>query len=78
MFAGALDRAKSVGAELYCGEYGVIDIAKAEDTLKWYKCINGVFEKYGIARAAWSYKEMDFGIADGRMDGVREELVSYL
>lgn len=78
VFASALERAKSVGAEVYCGEYGVIDVASPEDTLKWYKCINSVFEKHGISRAAWSYREMDFGISDSRMDSVREELVEYL
>ncbi len=78
LFAEALQKAKENGTELYCGEYGVIDIASPEDTLKWFRTIHGVFEKYGISRAAWSYKEMDFGIADARMDGVREELLTYL
>ncbi len=77
-FASALEKAKSCGAELYCGEYGVIDVVSPEETLKWYKAINAAFEKFGIARAAWSYKEMDFGIADSRMDGVRAELIKYL
>ena len=78
VFAAALSRAESAGAEVYCGEYGVINVASPEDTLEWYKCINSVFEKHGIARAAWSYREMDFGISDSHMDGVRDELVKYL
>ena len=77
-FASALAKAKQHGAEVYCGEYGVIDRATPEDTVKWYKTINRVFEKHGIARAAWSYKQMDFGISDSRLDGVREELIKYL
>lgn len=77
-FAQAIAHAKANGTTLYCGEYGVIDRAKPEDWVKWYQCINAVFEKHGIARAAWSYKEMDFGISDARMDSVREELVKYL
>lgn len=77
-FSTAIEKAKSCGTSVYCGEYGVIDNAKPEDVLKWFKCINSVFEKHDIARAAWSYKEMDFGISDSRMDGVREELVKYL
>ena len=36
------------------------------------------FEKYGIGRAAWSYRQMDFGLSDARMDGVRAELVKVL
>lgn len=78
LFAEAMETAKNNGTSLYCGEYGVIDRAKPEDALKWFKVINSVFEKYKIARAAWSYKEMDFGLSDSRMDGVREELIKYL
>lgn len=78
LFLPAIERAKSFGITVYCGEYGVIDIASPEDTLKWYKVINSVFEKYSIARAAWSYKEMDFGLSDSRMDKVRDELIKYL
>lgn len=78
LFAEAMATAKNNGTSLYCGEYGVIDRATPEDALKWFKVINSVFEKYKIARAAWSYKEMDFGLSDSRMDGVREELIKYL
>ena len=78
LFAEAIEKAKENGTTLYCGEYGVIDRAAPEDALKWFKVINSVLEKYQISRAAWSYKEMDFGLSDSRMDGVREELVKYL
>ena len=77
-FACAIEKAKSEGTDLYCGEYGVINIASPEDTLKWYKTINKVFEKYGISRSAWSYKQMDFGISDEHLDSVRDELIKYL
>lgn len=77
-FASALEKAKNSNTVLYCGEYGVIDRVSPEDTLKWYKAINSVFEKYGISRCAWSYKEMDFGLSDARLDGIREELLQYI
>ena len=77
-FASALEHARKHGVEIYCGEYGVIDRAQPEDAVKWFRTINSVFEKHGIARAAWSYKQMDFGLSDSRMDGVREELIRYL
>ena len=63
---------------LYCGEYGVINLATAEDTMKWYKIICSVFEEHGIGRAAWSYKEMDFGLVDDHMKSVIDELVKIL
>lgn len=58
----AVKAAEERGAALYCGEYGVIDQAPAESTLRWYRDMHQLFEKYHIGRAAWSYKEMDFGI----------------
>ena len=36
------------------------------------------FERCGIGRAAWSYRAMDFGLADKRLDGVRERLLALL
>ena len=63
---------------LYCGEYGVINLASPEDTLKWYEKICGCFNKYGIARAAWSFREMDFGLVDAHMDSVREDILKLM
>ncbi len=77
-FASAIAKAKECNTTLYCGEYGVIDVVSPEETIKWYKDINSIFEKYGISRSAWSYKEMDFGISDARWDGYRDELLKYL
>lgn len=77
-FRRAAEAAEKNGTVLYCGEYGVIDNAEPEDVLKWFKAINAAFEEMNICRAAWSYKEMDFGLADSRMDGVRAELIRYL
>ena len=73
-----LEPAKERNVPLYCGEYGVINLASPEDTLKWYRSIHAVFEKYGIGRAAWSYKEMDFGLIDEHMDPVREDVIREL
>ena len=77
-FSPALRAAQKHGAMLYCGEYGVIDQAKPEDAVKWFRQIHDTFEKYGISRCAWSYKQMDFGLSDERLDGVREELLKLL
>ena len=74
----AVEKAGKECAELYCGEYGVIDIVPTSEALKWFKAIHEVFEKHKIARAVWSYREMDFGLADGRWDRDRRELLKYL
>ena len=46
--------------------------------MKWFRVIHRAFEKYGIPRSVWSYRKMDFGLADPRMDGVRKELLRCL
>ncbi len=74
----AAEKAAKEGTELYCGEYGVIDVVPPEEALKWFRMIHRTFEKYGIPRSVWSYREMDFGLSDPRMDGIRIELLRYL
>ena len=78
LFRSAIEAAEKNDTVLYCGEYGVINVATPEDTVKWYKTINAVLEKYGIGRSAWSYKAMDFGLTDEHLAGVIDELVKYL
>ncbi|MBR5372618.1 MAG: glycoside hydrolase family 5 protein [Oscillospiraceae bacterium] len=77
LFASAIAKTNAENTGLYCGEYGVISFVTPEDAVKWFRCINTVFKKYGIGRAMWNYKEMDFGLTDPRLDGVREELLQY-
>lgn len=78
LFSTAIQKAGKEGTVLYCGEYGVIDIVSPEEALKWFKAIHAVFEQHKIARAVWSYRQMDFGISDPRMDMVRRELIENL
>lgn len=74
-FENAVKVAEERNVPLYCGEYGVIDTADNESTVAWYKCINESFTKHGIARAAWNYKKMDFGISESP---VSDEIKKYL
>lgn len=67
LFSKAAEIAEKRNVPLYCGEYGVIQLADQQSTVEWYKAINSAFKKYGISRAAWCYKQMDFGLADNRM-----------
>lgn len=78
LFRSALDYAERQGAPLYCGEYGVIDQADPQATLRWYRDIHAVFERHGIGRAAWTYKVRDFGLSDPHYDGIRSDLVKVL
>ncbi len=78
IFAEAVKIAEERDVLLYCGEYGVIDRVNNEETLEWYRLISQSFNKHGIGRSAWSYKQMDFGLSDSRLDQVREQLLKYL
>lgn len=78
LFAEAVQIAEERNVALYCGEYGVIDRAEPSDALKWYQAIHQVFEKYGIGRAAWSYREMDFGFTGEHFSEVLEQVIAYL
>lgn len=78
LFKSAVDYAKEKNTPLYCGEYGVIDRAPVPDTLAWMKDINKSFEKFGIGRALWNYKNKDFGIVDEHYADIRDEMIKYL
>ncbi|MBR5341687.1 MAG: cellulase family glycosylhydrolase [Erysipelotrichaceae bacterium] len=78
LFAEAIRVCEERDVALYCGEYGVIELANTEDVLDWYRCIHSVFEKHGISRAAWSYRKMDFDLEGSKYDEVREEFISLL
>ena len=76
--APAIEKAEKENCELYCGEFGVIDIVSPEESVKWFRDLHAVFARHGIAHAVWSWKQMDFGLIDARMDGVRDELLKLL
>ena len=78
LFADAIAVAKERNVSLYCGEYGVISYTDPAEAIKWYRLINKVFEKYDIGRSVWSYKQMNFGIADSWLDSVRPEILKLL
>lgn len=77
-FAEAVRIAEERNVPLYCGEYGMINLATPEDTLKWYELISEAFNRFGIGRAAWNYKEMDFGFIDDHMKDVLDKVVKLL
>ena len=56
----------------------MIDVVPPEEALGWFRDLHAVFERHGVARSLWSYKQMDFGLSDARLDGVRDELLGLL
>ena len=77
LFVPAVEFSKKYNLRLYCGEYGVINLADVNAKVRWYKAINEYLEKYNIARALWSYKEMDYGIIDDLNKDVLKDIAKY-
>lgn len=75
LFHEAIKTAEERDVMLYCGEYGVIELADQQSAVNWYRDIHSVLEKYCIGRAIWCYKGKDFGILDGRLNVVREDII---
>lgn len=78
LFEDAVAAAEKFDVPLYCGEYGVIDHADPESTVNWYLDIHKAFDKIGIARSAWTYKLMDFGITQEHVKSVYDKLVEII
>ena len=78
LISEAVDAAVNADVPLYCGEYGVIDQAVISDTAVWYEDIHSIFEKHGIGRAVWTYKELDFGINDEHYAPCLDRIVNSL
>ena len=78
IFAEAVEFAEKYNISLYCGEFGVIDLAPLEDSVRWLRDINEVMCKHGIGRSYWSYKRMDFGITDEHYKAKFNEMISIL
>lgn len=78
LFAPAAEKALHDNIPLYCGEYGVIDLADNQDKLRWLKDIHTAMDHLGIGRALWNYKEKDFGLQDERFSEIREQFTAIL
>lgn len=74
----AVEVAEKLDVPIYCGEYGVIDQVTDEQLMRWYKDVSGVFNKFGIGRAAWTYRAKDFGITDPCREKIKDSIVKFL
>ena len=70
----ALEFIKNTGKTIYCGEYGVIELADSESRRNWHRDFNKLMDEYEIGRAVWSYKLMSFSFVDRDSNVVDSEL----
>jgi len=78
IFDAALKTAEKYDAPLYCGEYGVIDLADNHSKLRWLKDIHTAFARHSIGHALWNYKEKDFGFVDETFEEIRNEFIAII
>lgn len=69
---------EKTGRDLYCGEYGVIDCAPMDSRVRWHRDFVGLMRELQIGRAVWTYKEMNFGLINGKGHVVNEELIEVV
>jgi hypothetical protein len=74
----AFDFIEKTGKAIYCGEFGVIDQAPVGSALNWYQDFIGILRERNIARACWTYKQMDFGLVDQEGRVINPELVEIV
>lgn len=78
IFREALDAAREKNVPLYCGEYGVIDLADNPSKIRWLKDIHSAFAKFNIGHALWNYKEKDFGFVDDSFASVKDQFIAVI
>ncbi|AUP81187.1 glycoside hydrolase family 5 protein [Flavivirga eckloniae] len=77
MWQKPIKKAKDLGLQLYCGEFGIISNAPEEIGLIWYQDMIELFNETGIGYANWNYKSDNFGLT--HMDGTEnKELISIV
>lgn len=78
LFSPAMEVAEKYDVPLYCGEYGVIDLADNKSKLRWLNDIHVVFKAHGIGHALWNYKNKDFGLVDEHFSEIRDEFIAIV
>ena len=78
IFKPAIEKARKDDVALYCGEYGVIDLANNEDKIRWLEDIHKALKNNGIGRALWNYKEKDFGFVDDTFASIKDKFIQCL
>ena len=78
MLAPAIQFMQQTGEPLYCGEFGVIDLAPMQTRINWTRDLIDIMNEYKIGYGYWSYKVMDFGLVDKNGNVVNEELLKVV
>jgi TolB protein len=55
---------------VYCGEFGVLNLAPQEDALRYYRDVVRLLRREGIGFSNWNYKSDNFGLVTRKGDVV--------
>ena len=64
-------KAKELGIQVCCAEYGTNVETPEADKIRWYNDMISLFNENGIASSNWNYKSDDMGLLNG--NGVKNE-----
>jgi endoglucanase len=78
MLQPALDFSQRIGQPVYCGEFGVYEGASMLTRRNWTRDLISLLNEFGIGRAYWSYKAMDFGLVDKYGQIVNQDLIEIV
>jgi endoglucanase len=78
MLQPALDFSQRIGQPVYCGEFGVYEGAPLLTRQNWTRDLISLLNEFGIGRAYWSYKAMDFGLVDKYGQIVNQDLIEIV
>ena len=68
----AIDVAKSLGLQLFCGEWGVYEPVDRDVAYAWTKDMLSVFDEFGVAWTTWCY-DADFGFWDQEKNDFKDK-----
>ena len=71
----AVDFSRQTGQPVYCGEFGVYEVAPMAARVNWTRDVMEFLLEHHIGHAIWTYKALDFGLVDKDGRIVNEELV---
>jgi len=71
----ALAFRQETGKPIYCGEFGVYEIAPPATRVNWTRDVIDLLREHVVGHAIWTYKALDFGLVDQTGSVVNQELI---
>ncbi|MFA6677242.1 MAG: cellulase family glycosylhydrolase [Bacteroidales bacterium] len=73
----AVSKAKELGLQLYCGEFGCYKKSPSADRLAWIEDMTSILQDQNIAYSYWEYKQ-GFGFSDSESNIIEQNVIDIL